>query len=110
MLNKIRDWLMKPVVSAMENLMADVSPLLTQLAQDLRAFGEGPFTELVARNAALEARNAELEGEDSAESAAAESAVSAYNEIAARVTRSPEVPEEIPPVQVPPADGEPASV
>lgn len=81
--------------------MADVSPLLNQLATDLRAWAQGPFAELLAENARLAARNAELEGEDAAETGAAQNAVAAFNEITNPVTESPEVPVEIPPVEVP---------
>jgi hypothetical protein len=85
----------------MEAFMADVSPILHQLATDLRTFAAGPFAALVARNAELEARNAELEGEDASESSAADDAVTAFNELVAPVTASPDVPVEIPPVEVP---------
>lgn len=91
---------------ALEKSMADVSPLLDKLAQDLRSWSAGPFAAVLADNARLTARNAELEGEDAAESSAAANAVSAFNELVAPVTDSPDVPVEIPPVEVP-ADPEP---
>jgi hypothetical protein len=98
-------------LTRMETAMADVSPLLNKLAEDLRTWSAGPFAALLADNARLSARNAELEGEDAAESSAAADAVAAFNEFAAPVTESPDVPVEIPPVEVPaepaPADDAP---
>jgi hypothetical protein len=98
MFEGFRDWLMKPVADRLEKMMADVSPLLTKLAEDLRAYATGPLAALIARNAELEARNAELEGEDASESSAANDAVEAFNEMTRPVTESPEVPVEIPEV------------
>ncbi len=99
-------------LNRMEKHMADVSPLLNKLAEDLRAFGAGPFAAVLAENTALKARNADLEGEDVAETGAAENAVAAFNELANPVTESPEVPVDIEPVEVPteeaPAEEPPA--
>lgn len=88
-------------LTALENHMADVSPLLNQLADDIATWAAGPFAELLAENARLAARNAELEGEDVAETSAATRAVDEFNRIVAPVSESPEVPAEIPPVEVP---------
>jgi len=85
----------------MEKFMADTSPLLNQLAEDLRAYAAGPLKALLEENVTLKARNAELEGEDLAETDAAGNAVAAFNELANPVTASPDVPVEIPPVDVP---------
>lgn len=101
-------------LNRLESAMADVSPLLNKLADDLRAWSAGPFADLLAENARLAARNAELEGEDAAESSAAENAAAAFNELVAPVSESPDVPAEIPAVEVPaespPADDAPAAV
>jgi hypothetical protein len=75
-------------------LMADVSPILTKLAEDLRAYGAGPLAALIAENVALK-------GEDAGESTAAQGAVDAFNAMVAPVTQSPDVPVEIPPVEAP---------
>lgn len=88
-------------ITKLEKQMADMSPLLNKLAEDLRAWGAGPFAALLADNARLTARNAELEGEDAAETAAANEAAAAFNELVAPVNEAPEVPVEIPPVEVP---------
>jgi hypothetical protein len=85
----------------LESHMADVSPILNQLADDMAAWAAGPFAELLAENARLAARNAELEGEDAAETTAADRAVTEFNRIVAPVSEAPEVPTEIPPVEVP---------
>ncbi len=90
-------------IEHLERFMADTSPVLNKLAEDLRAWGAGPFAALLADNARLAARNAELEGEDVAESSAADNAVSAFNDLTAPVTESPDVPVEISPVEVPAA-------
>lgn len=94
-------------LNRLESTMADVSPLLNKLADDLRAWSAGPFAALLADNARLAARNAELEGEDAAETSAAENAASAFNELVAPVSESPDVPAEIDPVEVP-AESPPA--
>jgi hypothetical protein len=83
--------------------MADVSPLLDQLANDIAAWAQGPFAEVLAENARLAARNAELEGEDAAETTAANRAVDEFNRIVNPVSQSPDVPAQIPPVELPPA-------
>jgi hypothetical protein len=88
-------------LTELESRMADVSPILNQLANDMAAWASGPFAELLAENTRLAARNAELEGEDAAEATAAERAVAEFNRIVAPVSEAPEVPAEIPPVEVP---------
>lgn len=105
------------VTNKLEAFMADVSPLLNQLAEDISAFAAGPFQGLLDDNAAKAARIAELEAaaglvaaEDAAETTAATAAVDSFNALAAKITDSPEVPVEIPPVEepAPPVVEEPA--
>lgn len=97
------------IYTRMEKFMADVSPILNKLADDLRAWAAGPFAAVLQENATLKARNAELEGEDVAESSAADNAVAAFNELTNPVTEAPEVPVEIPPVEVPETPAEPST-
>lgn len=106
------------VTTRLEAFMADVSPVLNTLAEDLRAFGEGPFKALVDENAQLKVDKATLlelidseaarvAAEDVAEESAAQRAVDEFNRIARPVTESPDVPVEIPDVEVP-VDPEPS--
>lgn len=115
-------------IEHLERIMADVSPLLNKLADDLRTWSAGPFAAVLAENAALRSERdtavadaasargeAEvLRSEDAAETSAADNAVSAFNELVAPVSESPDVPVEIPAVEVPaespPADDAPAAV
>lgn len=92
---------MSDQLDTVEMIMADNSPLLNQLATNLRSFAQNEFANLVADNTRLASRVAELEGEDVAEAAAADNAVAAFNELTAPVTESPDVPVEIPPVDAP---------
>jgi hypothetical protein len=78
------------IYNHLEKFMADTSPLLNKLAEDLRAYAAGPLKALLDENATLKARNAELE----------------FNELANPVSESPDVPVEIPPVEVPEAPAE----
>lgn len=106
----------------LEKIMTDISPLLNQLADDMSTWAAGPFAELLAENVAVKADNAtlatqvsdlggEVEGlraEDASETSAAQRAVDGFNAFAAPVTESPEVPVEIPILEVPaeiPAEG-----
>lgn len=117
----IRTWLLQPVLNRLwdielrlttfEDIMADVSPLLNKLAQDLRTWTAGPYAALLQRNAELEARVAAAEGLEATEVAnettAGDDATDALNELIAPVTASPDVPVVIPPVEVPaPVDPE----
>ncbi len=93
----------------LEKLMADVSPVLNKLADDIASWAAGPFAELLAENARLRASNEALASEDAAETGAAQRAVDEFNRIVQPVTEAPEVPTEIPPVVVPepaPGDGD----
>lgn len=102
-------------INHLEIIMADNAPLLNKLADDLRTFAAGPFAAVLAENASLrserDAARADaatargeadaLLAEDAGETSAADNAVRAFNELASPVTESPEVPVEIPVVEVP---------
>lgn len=77
--NVVRNWLVEPVLAKLTELemkMADVSNVLNEVAAGLR----GPLATSIQ---ALIAENAELRGEDEAESAAAADVRSAFDEVAA---------------------------
>lgn len=106
------------VTTRLEAFMADVSPILNKLADDLGAFAQGPFAAVLAENAQLKVDKQTLlelidtdaaarAVEDTAEDTAAGRAVSAFNDLAAPLTQSPDVPVELPPVEVP-TDPEPS--
>jgi hypothetical protein len=85
----------------LEKSMADVSPILNKLVDDMAAWAAGPFAALLQENADLRAYKASKENEDVNEPAAAQRAVDGFNAFAAPVSESPEVPADIPPVEVP---------
>lgn len=88
--------------------MADQSALLNSVADGLRTLG-ATVTALLSENATLRARNAELEGEDVAESAASVNVKAEYDNLAGLFTAEPSVPdvEPLPPVEEPaPVEGE----
>lgn len=110
-------------LNRMENLMADVSPVLNDVAEKIRALAS-PVSELLAENtrlrserdAAVEAASAagaeaaSLRAEDDAESAAAANVTDGYNELAAVLSGNPDAPgvEPLPaPADRAPADGAP---
>ena len=78
-------------LARMETMMADTSALLDQVAEGINNLGQ-PVADLIAENVRLAARNAELEGEDAAETDAADRVKSAFEQLAARFS-SPEVPD-----------------
>lgn len=73
--------------------MADQSALLNSVAEGLRNNLGPAVAKLVAENATLRARNAELEGEDTAESQAASDVKVAYDDLAGQFTNEPSVPD-----------------
>lgn len=102
------------VTTRLETFMADVSPLLNKLATDLDEFAAGPFAAVLAENAQLKVDKQTLlelvdsdaaarAVEDAAEETAAARAVSSFNNLAAPLTQSPDVPVEVPVVEEPPA-------
>lgn len=88
----------------MERLMADVSNVLNDVATALRDNLGPNITALLAEDARLRARNAELEGEDVAESEAANNVQSAFNDAAALFDQTDEAPTPDPLPEPPAAD------
>lgn len=79
-------------IERMLTAMADQSALLNSVAEGLRSLG-GTVSALVAENATLRARNAELEGEEAAESAATSNVKAEYDSLAALFNSEPSVPD-----------------
>lgn len=103
-----RDWLIRPVlnkITRLESKMADVSEVLNEVAAGLRGPLASSIQALIAENSTLAARNAELEGEDVAESSAASDVKAAFDEVAG-VFAAPELPDvpELEPVVEEPVD------
>lgn len=78
---QITVWNIQRKIDKMGVNMADVSQVLNEVAEGLRTNLGPRIAELLSENDTLRARNAELEGEDVAESAAAEGVRSAYAEV-----------------------------
>jgi hypothetical protein len=111
-------------LTAIGEAMADNSALLNEVAEGLRGPLLTSVTDLIAsekaalaRVAELEGRNAELEGEDAGESAAAQAVRSAFDGLAAKFADDPEAPDVQPlpepepaPVDPTPTPDEPAPV
>lgn len=76
----------------MEMNMADVSQVLNDVAAALRDNLSPRITDLVAENAQLRVRNAELEGEDVAESEAASNVKTAFDGVAGLFDQTEEAP------------------
>lgn len=83
--------------------MADVSDVLNGVAEGLRDRLGPSISELLAENNSLRVRNAELEGEDVAESAAAASVKDAFDGVAALFDQTDEAPT---PEPLPAVEGE----
>jgi peptidoglycan hydrolase CwlO-like protein len=83
-------------LTRLENLMADTSPLLNEVAADMARLAPA-IAALVDENTRLAARNAELAGEDAAETTAATNVKTQWDNIASRFTDAPDVPD-VPPV------------
>lgn len=94
-----------PIRSKLDNIerlliaMADQSALLNSIAEGLRALGAS-VSALLAENATLRTRNAELEGEEVAESAATTSVKAEFDAVAGLFTAEPTVPD-VPPLEPP---------
>lgn len=73
--------------------MADISPLLNEVAESLRGGLSTSIQAILEENAALRATNAELSGEDVAESEAAANVKAAFDEVASKFTAAPEAPD-----------------
>jgi hypothetical protein len=80
----------------LENLMADTSPLLNEVAADMARLAPA-IAALVDENTRLATRNAELAGEDAAETTAANNVKTQWDAIAQRFTDTPDTPD-VPPV------------
>ncbi len=87
--------------------MADQSALLNSVADGLRTLG-GTIAALRDENTGLRARNAELEGEEVAESAATANVKAEFDKVAGLFTAEPDVPDVEPlpdaPVEEPPVE------
>lgn len=88
----------------LETLMADVSALLNDVAAGLSGPLATSITELIAERDALAAQNAELTGEDVAESAAATNVKTAFDGVAALFAPA-ELPD-VEPLPEAPAEGD----
>lgn len=100
----LRELLLRPVLNKLAELekkMADLTPLLTTVAEGLQSMGP-EVTRLVSENASLRSRNAELEGEEASESAAADNLVMRFNDLAGHLSNAEEVPS-VDPVEAPPS-------
>jgi hypothetical protein len=81
------------LLKRLETAMADVSGLLNEVADGLRGPLATSITELVAERDRLASENASLKGEDVAESTAAQAVKAAFDEVAAKFSQAPEVPD-----------------
>lgn len=84
--------------------MADVSQVLNDVATGLRDNLGPRIQDVLAENAALRVRNAELEGEDVAESEAAAAVKAAFDQVAGSFDQTDEAPTPEP-LPEPPAEG-----
>lgn len=96
-------------IEQMETAMADVSQVLNDVATGLRDNLGPRIQDVLAENAALRTRNAELEGEDVAESAAAENVRAAFDEVARAFDQTDEAPTPDPLPEPPEGEGGPES-
>lgn len=80
---------MKELVRTMAD---DITPVLTGVAQGLADLGP-KLSALLAENAELRARNAELEGTEATQSAAATDVKAAYDNVAGLLTAEPSAPD-----------------
>lgn len=94
-------------IKRMESLMADVSQVLNDVADGLRGPLATSIQALLAENVQLRATNAELSGEDVAESAAADNVAGAFNDVSGLFAPADVPVDPIDPIEVPeaPADG-----
>ena len=85
-------WSIKLKIDKMEANMADVSQVLNDVAAGIRDNLGPRISELLAENATLRVRNAELEGEDVAESDAASGVKTAFDGVAGLFDQTDEAP------------------
>lgn len=81
--------------------MADQSALLNDIAVGLTNLAS-PVSDLIAENTRLAQENADLKGEDAAETTAAAAVQTAYNNLASKFASTPDVPD-VPELPAPPA-------
>ena len=84
-------WKIQSEIIEMGRKMADTSTVLNEVSEGLRTLGPR-IADLLTENDALRKRNAELEGEDVAESDAAVSVKSAYDGVVAAFDQTDEAP------------------
>jgi len=92
-------------INEMRMAMADVSQVLNDVATGIRDNLGPRIVDVLAENAQLRNRNAELEGEDVAESAAAENVRAAFAEVAGLFDQTDEAPTPEPLPETPGEDG-----
>jgi hypothetical protein len=102
-------WRVESKINGLGNGMADVSQVLNDVAAGLRDNLGPRISELLAENSRLRVRNAELEGEDVAESDAATNTKSAFDQVAGLFDQTEEAPTPDP-LPEPPAEGGPVVV
>lgn len=103
-------WQIKLKIDKMGANMADVSQVLNDVAAGIRDNLGPRISELLAENASLRTRNAELEGEDVAESDSAAGVKTAFDGVVGLFDQTEEAPTPDPLPEVPAADsgsGEP---
>lgn len=103
----IRAWFLKPLtdqLNRMEQKMANEAEVLNAVADKLNNDVFPSVSALLAENLTLRTRNAELEGEDVAESAASGRVVEATNAVSG-LFAAPDLPD-VDPVEEPPAPTE----
>lgn len=93
-------------IDKMGMTMADVSQVLNDVATGLRDNLGPRIQDVLAENATLRSRNAELEGEDVAESEAAANVKAAFDDVARAFDGTDEAPTPEP-LPEPPTPGEP---
>lgn len=94
-------------INDLRRMMADQTQFLNEVATTLRDRVFPGVSELLARNATLEAQAAAQAGEEASESTAAENVRSATDEVAVLFNSNPDVPD-LEPLPEVPAEGEPA--
>lgn len=105
-------WNIQMKIDKMGKNMADVSQVLNDVAAGIRDNLGPRISELLAENAQLRVRNAELEGEDVAESEAAAGVKTAFDGVAGLFDQTEEAPTPDPlpePPQVSEGEGGPDS-
>lgn len=99
----IRDWFNQPIIAKIEEvgliIMANEADRLQQVADQLNNNLFPAISQLLQENATLRSRNAELAGEDAAESAATDNVVVATQNVS-NLFSDPDVPD-VEPIEPP---------